>query len=446
MTEQKGKKIGIISLGCPKNQVDAELMLYRLREAGYEITPDEEKADAIIVNTCGFIEDAKKEAIDAILETAALKAEGRLKALIVTGCLAERYQDEMAKELPEIDVIVGIGANREIVSLVEQALEGERAARFAPKAELEMEGGRVLTTPPYTAYLRVADGCDNRCTYCAIPLIRGGFRSRKMEDIVKEAEELAANGVKELVVIAQDTSRYGLDLYGELRLPALLSQLCAVEGVRWIRILYAYPDTITDELLDVMAKEEKILPYLDIPLQHCEGRVLKAMNRRGDRESLSALLNRIRSKVPGIALRTTLIAGFPGETEEEFSELADFVRTEKFARMGSFAYSPEEDTPAAEMDGQVPNEVKARRQEILMTEQAAVTQEWNQARIGSELTVLVEGYDRLVKRWYGRTIYDAPEIDAKVFFEGEGTLRPGDFATVQIEDFIDCDLLGKQIL
>ena len=281
---------------------------------------------------------------------------------------------------------------------------------------------------------------------CAIPLIRGGFRSRKMEDIVKEAEELAANGVKELVVIAQDTSRYGLDLYGELRLPALLSQLCAVEGVRWIRILYAYPDTITDELLDVMAKEEKILPYLDIPLQHCEGRVLKAMNRRGDRESLSALLNRIRSKVPGIALRTTLIAGFPGETEEEFSELADFVRTEKFARMGSFAYSPEEDTPAAEMDGQVPNEVKARRQEILMTEQAAVTQEWNQARIGSELTVLVEGYDRLVKRWYGRTIYDAPEIDAKVFFEGEGTLRPGDFATVQIEDFIDCDLLGKQIL
>lgn len=441
------KKIGMVSLGCPKNQVDAEIMLYRLKEAGYEITGNEGEADLVIVNTCGFIEDAKREAIDNILELGQLKEDGSLKGLIVTGCLAERYANEVIDEMPEIDALLGIGCNADIVSVVERVLSGEKGiALFAEKEKLDMDSDRILATPRYTAYLRVADGCDNCCTYCTIPSIRGHFRSRTMESVLDEANRLARRGVRELVVIAQDTTRYGEDIYGKLMLAELLNKLCEIDGIEWIRILYAYPERITDELLDTMASQPKIMKYIDIPIQHCNGEVLHNMNRRGDRRSLTELIAKIRAKMPDVAIRTTLITGFPGETEEQFTELCEFVNEIGFDRLGCFAYSAEEGTPAAEMDNQCEKSVKERRAEVIMNDQLRIISEKNQEKIGKTLDILVEGYDNYIRCCFGRSYADAPEIDAKIFF-APSSPRPseGDIVKVEIFDTIEYDLLGQQI-
>lgn len=441
------KKIGMVSLGCPKNQVDAEIMLFKLKEAGYEITGNEGDADLVIVNTCGFIEDAKREAIDNILELGQLKEDGSLKGLIVTGCLAERYANEVIDEMPEIDAILGIGCNDEIVSVVERVLLGEKGiALFAEKEKLDMDSDRILATPRYTAYLRIADGCDNCCTYCTIPSIRGHFRSRTMESVLDEANRLAKRGVRELVVIAQDTTRYGEDIYGKLMLSELLNKLCEIDGIEWIRILYAYPERITDELLDTMAAQPKIMKYIDIPIQHCNGEVLHNMNRRGDRRSLTELIAKIRTKMPDVAIRTTLITGFPGETEEQFTELCEFVNEIGFDRLGCFAYSAEEGTPAAEMDNQCEKSVKERRAEVIMNDQLRIISEKNQEKIGKTLDILVEGYDNYIRCCFGRSYADAPEIDAKIFF-APSSPRPneGDIVKVEIFDTIEYDLLGQQI-
>ena len=439
-------KVGMVSLGCPKNQVDAEIMLKRLSDAGFEITGNEGEADVVIVNTCGFIEDAKKEAIDNILELAELKKNGTLKGLIVTGCLAERYQLEVLNEMPEIDAVIGIGSNDEIVNIVNRVIGNENnIAMFPDKNLLDMDSDRILASPRYTAYLRIADGCDNCCTYCTIPFIRGRFRSRTVESVIDEAKRLAARGVKELVVIAQDTTRYGEDNYGRLMLPELLCKLCDIDGIEWIRILYAYPDRITDELLDVMASHGKILHYIDIPLQHCNGDILHAMNRTGDRQSLTALIAKIREKMPDVVLRTTRITGFPGETEEQFTELAEFVNDIGFDRLGCFAYSAEEGTIAAQMEDQIEQSVKERRAEVIMNDQLRVTAAKNEQRIGETMKVLVEGYDSYIKCCYGRSYADTPDIDAKVFFTPSSE-RPteGDLVDVEIFDTIEYDLLGQQ--
>lgn len=439
----KTYKVGMVSLGCPKNQVDAEIMLSVLSENGYEITGDETQADVIIINTCGFIADAKKEAIENILEVAQLKTEGQLKALIVTGCMAERYRDEILSEMPEVDAVVGIGSNMHIAAIVNAALQGCPYNEFLEKENLQLDHTRILTTPSYSAYLRIADGCDNKCTYCAIPMIRGRYRSRKMEDILKEAETLARSGAKEIILIAQDTTKYGQDLYGTLCLPELLDRLCEIEGIQWIRILYTYPDKITDQLLETIRRQEKVLPYLDIPLQHASGTVLKRMNRTGDFESLSALIAKIRKAVPDIVIRTTFIVGFPGETEQDFEQLARFVKQTKFNRMGCFTYSPEEGTPAAKMPEQIDESVKSRRQEILMTEQSVVNEEICGRMLETTIDVLVEGYDGMNKCWYGRSKADAPEIDGKVFFMSKKTYQPGEILKVKVIDTIDYDLLGE---
>jgi len=435
--------VGIVSLGCAKNRVDAEMMMYQLNKAGFVLKQDHAMADAVIVNTCGFIESAKQESIDEILELAQLKKEGKIKAIIVTGCLAERYQGEVMKELAEADAVIGIGKNADIAEVVRKALDGEKVECFPDKMELPMEGGRVQSTERHWAYLKIADGCDNCCTYCAIPLIRGGFRSRKMENIVEEAERLVRNGVKEINVIAQDTTRYGEDIYGELKLAELLRKLCKIDGLHWIRILYCYPDRITDELLDTIREEDKIVKYIDLPLQHCSGRILKAMNRRGDKESLTALLTHIREMIPGVILRTTLITGFPGETEEDFEDLCDFVDEIRFERLGCFAYSQEEDTPAALLPDQVDEEIKNRRAEIITEQEALIINEFCESVVGKEIDVLVDGFDRYAECWTGRSAYDAPEVDPVVFFAVEDRPRPGDIVRVRITDHIDCDLFGE---
>ena len=438
--------VGIVSLGCAKNRVDAELMMYKLNEAGFKLVQDAAMADAAIINTCGFIESAKQESIDEILELAQLKKEGKIKAIIVTGCLAERYNSELMKELSEVDAVIGIGKNADIAAVVRKALDGEKVEAFPDKLDLPLDGGRVQSTEPHWAYLKIADGCDNCCTYCAIPLIRGKFRSRKMEDIVAEAERLVRNGVKEINVIAQDTTRYGEDNYGRLMLPELLKKLCRIDGLQWIRILYCYPDRITDELLDVMREEDKIVNYIDLPLQHCNGRILKAMNRRGDKESLTTLIRRIREKVPGVVLRTTLITGFPGETDDDFEELSAFVEEMQFERLGCFAYSQEEDTPAALMDDQIDEDVKQHRAEIISEQEAVIMNDWCEKLIGKEIDVLVDGFDRYAECWFGRSVYDAPEVDPCVFFTvSDRKPQAGETVRVKITDHIDCDLTGEML-
>ncbi len=437
-------RIGLVSLGCEKNRVDAEMMLAKLQQRGYQLVEDAAMGDVAIVNTCGFIDAAKQESIEEILELAKLKEEGRIQAIVVTGCMAERYREEILKELPEVDAVVGIGANNDIAGVIEQVLAGKQVQSFPEKENMPLSGDRVQTTPSYFSYLKIADGCDNRCTYCAIPMIRGRFRSRSMEDILEEANTLAQRGVKELMVIAQDTTRYGEDRYGKLMLPELLTQLCKIDSIRWIRLLYCYPDRLTEELMDVIAREEKIVKYLDLPLQHCNGRVLKAMNRHGNREELTRLLKKVREKIPDITLRTTFIVGFPGETQEEFEDLAEFVKEIEFDRMGCFTYSQEEGTPAARMKDQVEEEEKVRRQELLMESQMRIMERKNQALIGKTLTVLCEGFDRYAECWFGRSEADAPEVDGKVFFTHQGK-KPalGQFVPVTITDTMDCDLIGE---
>lgn len=439
-------KVGIISLGCAKNRVDAEMLLYRIRNAGYKLCEDVAMADVAIINTCGFIESAKQESIEEILELSELKKEGKIKAIIVTGCLAERYKEEVMKEIPEADAVVGIGANDDIVKIIDEVLQGKKQQCFPDKLLLPLEGGRIQSTPYYYAYLKIAEGCDNHCTYCAIPMIRGKFRSRKMEDIIAEAKHLAEKDVKELVVVAQDTSLYGKDIYGELMLAKLLKKLCEIDGIRWIRVLYCYPDKITDELLQVMAEEEKIVKYLDLPLQHCNGRVLKTMNRKGNKEELTELIAKIREKVPGIVLRTTFIAGFPTETEEEFAELENFAKEVRFERVGCFAYSQEENTPAAKLEPQIPEDVKERRAEIIMENQQEIMEEFCQKLDGKTIEVLVEGYDQYAECFFGRSAWDAPEVDGSVFFTVTGRKpAPGEFVKVKIDDFLNCDPIGEMV-
>lgn len=436
-------KIGMVSLGCSKNQIDAEKMLHRLQKAGFVITPDLAEAHAAIVNTCGFIEDAKAEAVENILEAAVFKQDGTMKALIVTGCLAERYRDEILQEIPEVDAVVGLGSNKDIARIVQSAIDGGKGGYYGEKESFSLEGERVLSTPFYTAYLKIAEGCDNCCTYCAIPKIRGRFRSRKMEDILAEAKALVDSGVRELVLVAQDTTRYGEDLYGAGKLPQLLTQLCKFEGLRWLRVLYTYPERITDELLQVMATEDKVVPYLDIPIQHCNDEILKKMNRRSTKADLQALIQKIRRVLPEVTLRTTLITGFPGETEAQFEELCAFVDQMQFDRLGCFAYSAEEDTPAADFPDQVPQQVRVDRAECIMDQQSRIAEAKNQARIGTTVTVLVEGYDNYIKCYFGRSAADAPEVDGKVFFMSSQPLKMGDFVQVQINDTLEYDLLGE---
>ncbi len=438
-------KVGMVSLGCSKNQVDAERLLALIVHDGFELSVDPAACDVVIINTCGFIEDAKRESIETILEFCQLKKSGHVKVIVVTGCLAERYRDELVREIPEADVVLGIGRNFDIAAAVRKALKGEKIAEYGEKEDLALGGDRVLTTPNYSVYLKIAEGCDNKCSYCAIPLIRGGFRSRPMEDVLAEARQLAANGAKELNLIAQDTTRYGQDLYGELKLAELLRELCKIDGFRWIRILYGYPERVTDELLQVMATEPKIVKYIDLPLQHANGRVLKAMNRAGDYASMVALMKHIREKVPGIALRTTLIAGFPGETEEEFEELCRFVQEVRFERLGCFAYSVEEDTPAAEMDGQLDEETKRHRAEVVMEQQMDIAFETGRSLIGKTIEVLVEDYDYDNLMYVGRSAMDAPDVDTKTCFTAARELHPGDFVKVEILDSEGYDLIGREV-
>lgn len=440
------RKIGMISLGCPKNQVDAELMLKKLVDAGYILVQEADKADIVIVNTCGFIEDAKRESIEAILEMADLKADGLLKKILVTGCLAQRYNDEVFTEIPEVDGVIGIGANADIVAVCDAIFENdEQYTSFPDKEQLPLDGGRILTTPEYTAYLKIADGCSNCCSYCAIPSIRGGFRSRKMEDVLEEANMLCEKGVKELILVAQDTTRYGEDLYGELKLPELLGELNKIEKLQWVRLLYCYPDRITDELLTAIAENEKVCHYLDVPMQHADGEILKAMNRKGNKDSLLALVEKIRERIPDVVLRTTFIVGFPGETDESFTTLSEFVNEAKIDRVGCFAYSREEGTPAYDFENQVDPEIAADRVEAIMTQQYTISEEKMEECMGKTYDVLVEGYDPYTDSYYGRTYMDAPDIDNNIIFTCGYEIENGEIVPVEIFDKDEYSLIGEAV-
>lgn len=438
-------KVGMVSLGCPKNQCDAELMMSKIRNAGYKLVPEAGLADVVVINTCGFIQSAKEEAIEEIMEAVNRKNDGINKKIIVTGCLAQRYAEQMDEEFPEVDCVLGIGCQNGIVEAIERVLKDERFVKDAPISCHDMEGERLLSTMPHYAYLRIADGCDNRCSYCAIPNIRGHFRSRSMENITDEARSLAQRGVKELIIIAQDTTRYGLDLYKRLALPELLDKLCEIEGIKWIRLLYCYPERITDELIDCMARQEKILPYIDIPIQHCDREILKKMNRSGDQQTLWDLIAKLRQKINGIVIRTTLLVGFPSETEEQFTELAEFVNSVKFEHLGCFAYSAEEGTPAAEMDGQIPEAEKHHREEIIMEQQEVRVADFCREQEGKTFETVVEGYDRYFEMYFGRNYMYAPEIDGMIYFSSEEKLKTGQFVSVKITESFDNNLMGEKV-
>lgn len=437
-------KVGMISLGCPKNQVDAEHMLAMMDAEGWEIVDYIDGCDVVIVNTCGFIDDAKKEAIENILDMVELKKEGVISKIIVTGCLAQRYKEEIVKEIPEVDAVVGIGANGDIIKTVEEVMSGvDTIEKYPPQCELPLEGQRILTTPQYWAYLKIGEGCSNRCTYCTIPSIRGNMRSRSMENVIDEAKQLAELGVKELILIAQDTTSYGLDLYGELKLPELLNKLCKIDSIEWIRLLYCYPDRITDELIETMKNQEKIVNYIDLPLQHADDKILKAMNRRGDQALIRSVISKLRAEIPDVVIRTTFIVGFPGEGEEEFETLAEFVNEIEFDRLGVFTFSPQEGTPAYDMDDQVEDDVKTRRGEVIMQDQYSIMEEKNNEKIGKTYKVVVEDYDGYSDSYTGRTYMDAPEIDGLVKFTSHKDLDIGDFVDVEIFDIEDYDLIGE---
>lgn len=437
----KGFSVGMISLGCPKNQVDGEALLAKLSQAGYNIVNTIEDSDVMIVNTCGFIEDAKTEAIETILEVAQYKEAGLISAIVVTGCLAERYQDEILKEMPEVDAVIGIGANADIVKVCDKALCGIKTSSYPNKCYLPLDGERVLSTPSHWAYLKISDGCDNKCSYCAIPGIRGRFRSRDMDSVVDEARLLASKGVKELILVAQDTTKYGQDLYGEYSLDRLLKRLVKIDGIEWIRLFYCYPQRITDSLIETIAAEEKICNYIDIPLQHADKNVLKSMNRVGDAEEYKALIEKMRKAIPDLALRTTFMVGFPGETEEQFANLSDFVKEVKFDKMGCFAFSPEEDTPAYDMDNQIDDDVKKRRQEILMNTQFYITEASNKNRVGNVYKVIVDNIDD--GKYVGRSYMDSPEIDSGIIFTSDKKINIGEFVFVKITDYDGYDLIGE---
>ncbi len=442
------EKVAIISLGCAKNQVDAEIMLYQLKKAGYTIASEPAHAKVVIINTCGFIESAKAEALENIFEVAKLKAEAEscVEKIIVSGCLSQRYQGEIIAELPEVDAFLGVASRDRVADAVAAVLAGKNYADFEPISNYKVGGGRILSTPPYTAYLKIADGCSNRCTYCAIPYIRGDYKSRPIEEIAEEARGLAADGVFELNLIAQDTTRYGLDIYGKWRLADLLRELCKIDGFKWIRILYAYPDSITDELIDVMAENEKIVPYIDLPLQHASDKMLSAMNRRSTNGGTRRLIEKIRAKMPNAVLRTTFIVGFPGETDEDFEELCKFTEDIGFDKVGVFEYSPEDGTPAAEMEQTVSEELKAERREILENVASRVVDAKNEAFVGRTLEVVCEGFDRLAECYYGRSREFAPEVDGGIFFKCERKLRPGQLVNVRVDEVMDYDFIGEAVL
>ncbi|MBO5701013.1 MAG: 30S ribosomal protein S12 methylthiotransferase RimO [Clostridia bacterium] len=440
-------KIGFVSLGCPKNQLDTEVMLHHLLDAGYEITPDETEADIIVINTCAFIEAAKKEAIDNILDIAWFKEHKSLKGIIVTGCMTERYREAVLEEFPEVDAVLGVGSIHKIVEAVKYVEEkGRGYSSFLDKNEVELGGDRVLTTPAHWTYLKIAEGCDNRCTYCAIPDIRGKFRSRPMEDIVKEAVGLEELGAKEIIVVAQDTTRYGLDLYGEYSLSKLLEELLKATKTARFRLLYCYPDKITDELCDVIAQNERIIKYIDIPIQHVNNDILRRMNRHGGEEAVRSAVAKLRERIPGITLRSTVIVGFPGETEEAFEELCQFIKDTEFDRLGAFPYSPEEGTPAATFPDQIDEQVKLDRADIIMQTQYSIMEKNNDAMIGKTVRVLVEDFDPVSEMHFGRGDADAPEIDGKVYFSARRRVAPGSIVSVKIEDVLDYDLCGKALL
>ena len=434
--------IGFISLGCAKNQVDCERMMYRVQEAGHTGCADIVGCDVVVINTCGFIESAQSEAIDHILSTAALKAEGFVGKILVTGCLSQRYQEEILNEMPEVDAVLGTGSYTDIVGAIDAVLEGNCVSLFGDIDAPEEETGRVLTTPEHYAYIKIAEGCDNRCSYCIIPYLRGKYRSRTMDDVLYEARVLAASGVKELIVVAQDTCRYGTDQPGHKRLLAqLLRELCAIEELHWVRVHYLYPDEIDDELIDVIASEPKIVKYLDIPIQHCNTKILKLKNRRGDGAFLRDLFAKLRQRIPGLVLRTSIITGLPGEGEEEFREMCDFLKEQRLERVGAFAFSPEEGTPAAEME-YPDNEVALERAAMIETIQSRIMDDYNDALIGQTLEVLVDGYDEELEQFYGRTYADSPDIDGRVWIASQEPLREGQFVRVTIDGIEDGDMMG----
>ncbi len=439
--------VAFISLGCSKNLVDTEVMLHNLYKAGFEVTFEVEEAEIIIINTCGFIESAKQEAIDNILDAAELREFGKCKHLIATGCLVERYRDEVMKELPELDALVGVGSLDDIAEACRAVMRGEKYTSFKDKNASQLGGGRILTTAPHTAYLKIAEGCDNRCTYCAIPLIRGGLRSRTVEDIVNEACELDRAGVKELNLIAQDTTRYGLDLYGEYSLARLVREITARTAIPWIRLLYCYPDKITDELIEEFRTNPRLVKYMDIPVQHISDSVLKRMNRHGDKSTIKAAIKKLRGSVPEITLRTTAMVGFPGETEADFEELCEFVKETRFDRFGAFTFSPEEDTEAALMADQLDEQLKQDRYDILMQTQLTVAEELNANKIGSVITVITDGYDSIGEVYYSRSEADAPDVDGKIYYRApKGKYTYGDFVKVKITEALDYDLVGDAIM
>ena len=434
--------IGFISLGCAKNQVDCERMMYRVQEAGHTVKGDIVGSDVVVINTCGFIDSAKSEAIDFILQTAALKAEGLVGKILVTGCLSQRYQQVILDEMPEVDGVLGTGSYTEIVPAIEALLNDEAVFDFGSIDAPEQETGRIVTTPEHYAFLKIAEGCDNRCSYCIIPYLRGKFRSRQMDDVLYEARLLVDSGVKELIVVAQDTSRYGTDLPGHKRLlPELLRRLCEIEDLKWVRVHYVYPDEIVDEFIEVMATEPKIVKYLDIPIQHCNSKILKLMNRRGDGEFLRDLFTKLRGRIPGLVIRTSLITGLPGEGEEEFAQLCDFLRELRLERVGAFAFSPEEGTPAADMEF-VDNEIAVKRAETIEMIQSGIMDDWCESFIGKTLEVLVDGYDEEVEQFYGRSYADSPDIDGRVWIATDEPIREGDFVRVAIDGVMEGDLSG----
>ena len=440
-------KVGFVSLGCPKNQLDTEVMLHEIVSAGYEITPDETQADVVVINTCAFIESAKKEAIENILDIAWLKENRSLKAIIVTGCLVERYHAQILEELPEVDAVLGVGSIHRIVDAL-RAVEkgGETYVSVEDCNTVALGGDRVLTTPDYMAYIKIAEGCDNRCTYCAIPSIRGRFRSRPMEDIVAEAKNLEELGVKELTVVAQDVTRYGLDLYGEYSLAKLLRRITEQTSIPWIRLLYCYPDKMTDELIAEIRDNDRILKYVDMPLQHVSDRMLRAMNRHGDGQTVRRTVAKLRREIPGLTLRTTFIVGFPGETQEDFDELCTFVKESRFEHAGVFTYSREEGTPAYDLPEQIDEQTKQDRMDILMRIQMRINEEQNEARVGTTVRVLCEDFDAVSEAHFGRSAADAPEIDGKVYFKSARRIAPGSFVDVDVEQVVDYDVYGTAVL
>ena len=439
-------KIGFVSLGCSKNQLDTEVMLHELMSAGYEITPEETEADIVIVNTCAFIESAKKESIDNIIDIGWLKEHKNLKGIIVTGCLAERYRDEIFTELPEVDAVLGVGSIHNIVTAVKNVEKGVKYSSYEKNDCVKLGGDRVLTTPEYAAYLKIGEGCDNRCTYCAIPLIRGKFRSRPMEDLVAEAKQLDELGVKELSIIAQDITRYGIELYGSYKLAELIHRITEETNIPWIRLLYCYPDKITDELVAEIRDNDRVVKYIDLPLQHISDSVLKRMNRHGDGKMIRDVIAKLRREVPGIVIRTTFIVGFPGETDEDFDELSRFVDEVKFDRMGAFTYSREEGTPAYDFDDQIDEQTKRDRADILMKQQMAISEARNETLVGKTLKVLCEDFDPVSESYYGRSYMDAPDIDGKIFFSSAKKLESGTFVNVHIDSAEDYDLVGHAII